>query len=116
MKRACSAIFLLLFAGVAGGVEEAKITVMSSAFRDGGAMPSKYALYNDNISPPISWSGLPEGTRSVAIICDDPDASRKAWTHWVIFNIPPDVGGLPEGVSDDAELPDGSFHGVNDFG
>lgn len=96
--------------------KEAVLTVESSAFDDGEQMPYKYSLSGPNISPPISWSGVPKNAKSVAIICDDPDTSRGIWTHWVVFNIPPGLSALPENLPDEEILPSGIAQGVNDFG
>jgi Raf kinase inhibitor-like YbhB/YbcL family protein len=68
------------------------------------------------VSPPLTWSDLPSGTKSLTLIAEDPDAPKKTWVHWVIFNIPPGNVGLPEDVRHDGELPNGARQGVNDFG
>lgn len=112
-----SAILLLSFISCpAYGVREAVITVESSAFDDGEEIPAKYSLGGKNVSPPISWSGLPRFAKSLAILCEDPDAPAGIWTHWVIFNIPPNTQALPEDLPDDGILPGGMLHGINDFG
>ena len=82
----------------------------SSAILDGERMDSKYTVEGDDISPPLSWSDVPAGTLSLALICDDPDAPSPArpaadpWVHWVLFNIPPDVTELPPGI-EPTEMP-----------
>jgi Raf kinase inhibitor-like YbhB/YbcL family protein len=91
----------------------------SPSFGDGGEMPRRYTCEGDEISPALAWSELPAGTRSLALIVDDPDAPdpaapRMTWVHWVLYNIPPSAAGLPEGVSA-AALPPGTRAGVNDF-
>ncbi|KJR42283.1 phosphatidylethanolamine-binding protein, partial [Candidatus Magnetoovum chiemensis] len=68
-----------------------------------------------NISVPLTWSLLPDGTKSVAIINDDPDAPVGTWVHWVIYNIPPQITSLPEGVPLDKTLSNGAIQGKNDF-
>jgi len=90
------------------------IKVTSGAFEDGGVIPERYTGDGEDISPPISWSEIPAGTRSIAIISDDPDAPVGTWVHWVIFNIPPDTKGLAEGVPADPTLKDGTVQGIND--
>lgn len=90
-----------------------ELTVLSAAFLAGAAIPQAHALSGG--SPPLSWSALPAGTKSVAIICDDPDAPSGDWVHWVIFNLPPDTQKLDAGVPKSARLPNGAVQGVNDF-
>ena len=92
------------------------VSVSSSAFEEGGMIPSKYTCDGQDISPPLRWEGIPEGTKSMALIADDPDAPMGTWVHWVVWNIPPDVKELPESVSPDPQLPDGSRQGITDFG
>lgn len=75
------------------------ITVTSSAFMNGQQIPTKYTGDGADVSPPIKWSQLPEGTKEVALICDDPDApTPKPWVHWVIYGISPEVEELPEHI------------------
>jgi len=92
------------------------ITVISSAFNEGGMIPSKYTCDGADVSPALAWDGIPEGTKSIALISDDPDAPVGTWVHWVLWNLPPDAKGLPEQVPTDPELPDGARQGINDFG
>ncbi|MBN2542455.1 YbhB/YbcL family Raf kinase inhibitor-like protein [bacterium] len=99
----------------AKGGNEMGIKVTSSAFEEGGMIPSKYTCDGEDISPPLAWSGIPEGTKSIALISDDPDAPAGTWVHWVLFNIPPDVTGLPENVPSSVKLENGAVHGTNDF-
>lgn len=89
----------------------------SSAFKDGADIPATYTCDGENISPPLAWSGAPAGTKSFALIVDDPDAPdpkapRGVWVHWVVYNLPADVAQLREGVT---TLPAGVKLGVNDF-
>ena len=88
----------------------------SPVFRQGGDIPSKYTSDGDDVSPPIEWSDVHSNARTLALICDDPDAPKKDFSHWVMFNIPPHAGALPERVAAKQELPDGSRQGKNDFG
>ena len=83
-------------------------TVKSSAFQAGGEIPVRYTCDGRDISPDLAWSGAPEGTKSFVVICDDPDAPVGTWVHWVIYNIPAQSEGLPQGVPAIKELPDGS--------
>jgi Raf kinase inhibitor-like YbhB/YbcL family protein len=93
-----------------------KIQLTSSVFAEGQIIPKQHTADGSNTSPPLTWSGLPEGTQSIALICDDPDAPRGIWVHWVLFNLPAEVSDLAEGVSPRGALPDGTQQGKNDFG
>ena len=88
------------------------ITVTSSTFAAGAAMPTRYTCSGDDVSPPLSWSGAPGGVRSLALKVIDPDAPGRPFTHWVVFNMAPATKQLPEG----GPLPAGSVEGRNDFG
>ncbi|MDP2940070.1 MAG: YbhB/YbcL family Raf kinase inhibitor-like protein [Candidatus Omnitrophota bacterium] len=92
------------------------LKINSSAFEDMAEIPKLYTCQGKDISPSLKWSGQPENTKSFALICDDPDAPMGTWVHWVIFNIPPEVSELPEGVKRSAKLEDGSVQGMTDFG
>lgn len=88
------------------------LTVTSTAFVDGGALPRKYAYKGegDNVSPPISWSGAPGEAKEFVLICDDPDAPRaEPWVHWVLYKIPATMTSLAEGENDNV------VEGKNDF-
>jgi Raf kinase inhibitor-like YbhB/YbcL family protein len=74
------------------------ILIQSPAFTGGGTIPKLYTCDGKDVSPPLTWSGIPENARSLALICEDPDAPGGTWTHWVIFDIPASVGGLGEAV------------------
>ena len=115
-------------AACGGGEEEAEtvqppkewtvmtFTVSSPAFQQGQRIPAKYTCDGEDISPPLQWSDVPEGTTSFALIMDDPDAVGGTWVHWVLFNIPANANSLDEAVPPDAELTDGSRHGKNSWG
>jgi Raf kinase inhibitor-like YbhB/YbcL family protein len=103
-----------VYAKTKGGANMA-ITITSAAFSEGGMIPREYTCDGRDISPPLAWTGAPEGTRSLAIICDDPDAPVGTWVHWVLFNIPATANGLPQSMPPDKLLEDGSRHGINDF-
>lgn len=92
-------------------------TITSPAFTHGGEIPALYTCEGVDISPELAWSGAPAGTKSLVLIVDDPDAPdpkapRMTWVHWVLYNIPPQSPGLPEGVR---TLPDGTGSGLNDW-
>ena len=98
------------------GGAHASLTVISSAFAAGGAIPAKYTCEGANVSPPLSWTGAPAGTRSFALICDDPDAPAGTWVHWVLYNLPSDVNSLSEKMETASTLPNGAMQGANSFG
>lgn len=100
------------------GGQPMKIEVTSSAFAPGQPIPVKYTGEGEDVSPPLSWSGLPEGTKELALICDDPDApTAEPWVHWVIYKIPATATGLPEGLAKTARLkhPEGVLQGKNSW-
>jgi hypothetical protein len=95
------------------------LTITSTAFIDGGEIPSRYTCQGDDISPPLEWPGVPETARSLVLIVDDPDAPdpkapRMTWVHWVLFNLPPDTTGLPENTLPE-DLPPGTGQGMNSW-
>lgn len=96
------------------------LVLKSDAFDDGGDIPAKYTCAGADISPGISWEGVPPETESLVLIIDDPDAPdpaspRMVWDHWVLYNLPPTLTGLPEGVTTD-QLPPGCGQGLNSWG
>jgi len=95
---------------------EMALTVSSSAFKEGDRIPAKYTCQGQDVSPPLAWGEPPAGTQSFALIVDDPDAPGGVFTHWVLFNIPPDSRNLPEAVPTQAELASGALQGKTDFG
>jgi Raf kinase inhibitor-like YbhB/YbcL family protein len=100
------------------------IRLHSPAFADGAPIPPSYTCDGQDISPPLSWSGVPEAARALALICEDPDAPRGTWTHWLLFNLPASVTGLKEGlpttehvsVTPDGKEEEAARQGRNDFG
>jgi len=95
------------------------LTLTSSAFKAGDTIPSKYTCEGDDISPPLTFGEVPDGTVSLALIIDDPDAPdpkapKRVWSHWLVYNLPADTGGLPEDASRSG-LPDGAVPGLNDL-
>lgn len=92
------------------------LSLSSSAFASGQSIPAKYSCKGQNISPALAWSDTPAGTKSFALIVDDPDAPAGTWVHWVLFNIPASTTGLPEAVKAGAQLADGSLQGKNSSG
>lgn len=96
------------------------LTITSSAFAPNGSIPPLYTCEGKDLSPPLAFGGVPAGTKSLALIIDDPDAPDPAapkmtWVHWVLYNIPAATPGLPEAVKSTA-LPAGTREGQNDWG
>ena len=89
----------LVFAGPIRGVRPMTIFVTSPAFADQDRIPVRFTGDGQDVSPPLAWDNLPEGTKELALICDDPDApTDEPWVHWVIYKIPANATGLPENV------------------
>ena len=96
------------------------LIIKSSAFAPNGAMPIQYTCEGEDVSPALEWSGAPDGTKSLALIVDDPDAPDPAapkmvYVHWVLYDISPSTTGIAEGVTA-SQLPKGARQGKNDFG
>jgi Raf kinase inhibitor-like YbhB/YbcL family protein len=108
-RRVLAAALIAVGASVAAPFpihgQVAEITVLSGAFEAGQPIPLRFAAYGENVSPSLSWDGLPEGTRSLALVMDDPDAPMpQPFVHWVVYNIPATASGLPEGIPAEAHL------------
>lgn len=103
---------------IIGGVVnvQASLQVTSTAFAEGTSIPAKYTCNGNDVSPPLAFSGIPSGTQSIAVICDDPDAPSGTFVHWVLFNLPASTASLSENVPNLDTLTNGARHGVNDFG
>jgi Raf kinase inhibitor-like YbhB/YbcL family protein len=93
----------------------AQMQVTSSAFTNNQPIPADYTCDGKNISPPLAWSGAPSGTKSFVLICDDPDAPRGVWTHWVVFNLSPETTSLPEDTANASYALGNAKQGLNDF-
>lgn len=93
-----------------------EIALSSAAFAEGGMIPSKYTCDGEDVSPPLKWDSVPDGTKSIALICDDPDAPMGTFVHWVLYNLPAEMRDLPEKMPRDGALPNGARQGVSDFG
>lgn len=118
---ACGALALVCAGGAPGeageGAATAALEVASGSFDPGGEIPREHTCQGDDLSPELHWSGVPEGARSLALIVDDPDAPdpkapKTTWVHWVLYDIPSDATGLPEGVAA-GTLPPGTREGRN---
>jgi Raf kinase inhibitor-like YbhB/YbcL family protein len=90
--------------------------ITSEAFKNGGMLPLEFTCSGKGISPPLSWSGAPPGTKSLVVICEDPDAPAGLYTHWILYNLPAAAIALPPGIPSQPVLLDGSRHGLNSAG
>jgi Raf kinase inhibitor-like YbhB/YbcL family protein len=88
----------------------------SKAFKDGEMIPARYTADGENVSPPMDWSEAPPGTKSFTLICDDPDAPGGSFVHWILYNIPANTLSLPEATPALKAFPNGSRHGLGDYG
>lgn len=95
----------------------AAFRLTSPAFRHDEELPLKYTAAGGDVSPPLEWEGVPEGTRELVLVCDDPDAESGVFTHWVVYGISPEATSLPEGLPRDAiiEDPHWLMQGLNEF-
>jgi Raf kinase inhibitor-like YbhB/YbcL family protein len=95
----------------------AAFRLTSPAFEHDDPLPERFSSAGDDLSPPLAWSGVPEGTKELILVCDDPDADTGVFTHWVLYGILPDVSELPEGIPNDAlvEDPVSLVQGINEF-
>jgi len=92
-----------------------KIQLTSTAFADGRPIPVKYTGTALDISPPLAWANAPAGTKSFALITDDPDAPSGDWTHWLVYDLPPTATALAEDTLKVPQLRNGAKQGLNDF-
>jgi Raf kinase inhibitor-like YbhB/YbcL family protein len=90
--------------------------LQSPAFEQNQKIPVQYTCDGQNISPPLAWKNVPEKTKSLVMICDDPDAPAGVWVHWVCYDIPVAVTGFFEGIPKSDSLPEGGKQGISDFG
>lgn len=116
VAAALIAVQTLLFANAGAAMA---LTLSSSAFDPGGKIPSKYTCEGEDVSPPLAFAGVPAGTKSLALIVDDPDAPdpkapKRVWVHWVVYNLAPDSSGLADGASRNG-MPGGSVTGLSDW-
>ena len=94
----------------------APIRLTSADFSHGGSIPRAHSCEGENLSPALAWEGVPVDHRSMAVVCDDPDAPRGTWVHWVLYNLPGTTVELSRGVPALPELPSGARQGRNDSG
>jgi Raf kinase inhibitor-like YbhB/YbcL family protein len=114
-----AAVVMAVFAANAAYPKEeaTKMTIQiaSPAFKEGQPIPKRHTCEGPDLSPALEWTGVPEGSKSLALICDDPDAPMGTWVHWVLFNLPPHAKGLAENVAKKPVLDNGAKQGVSDF-
>jgi len=92
------------------------LALVIRTFAPGGKIPARHTCTGEDLSPPLEWSGVPAGTRAFALVCEDPDAPTGMWVHWVLYNLPAESTGLPEGIGHGASLPAGALEGKNSWG
>lgn len=117
-------VLLFLLPGTSAIAESAErmeggsgnMEIESSAFKEGDTIPKKHTCEGEDVSPQLLWTAPPSETKSLVLICDDPDAPVGTWVHWVLFGLSPDSKELPEGVPDGELVLGGAKHGRNDFG
>lgn len=93
-----------------------QIQLTSPAFTHGSVIPAVHTCDGEGLSPELAWTGVPVERRSLALVCDDPDAPRGTWVHWVLYDMSPTLTGLPAGVANASRHPSGGAHGKNDYG
>lgn len=96
--------------------EATPMNLESTAFAAGSEIPRRYTCDGENRSPALTWEAPPEGTASLALVVEDPDAPMGTFVHWLVYNLPPETRSLPEGVVTDSRLANGALQGKNDFG
>jgi Raf kinase inhibitor-like YbhB/YbcL family protein len=95
--------------------DKMEIKLTSAAFKDGQPIPRQHTCDGVDVSPPLEWSGAPRSAKTLAIVCDDPDAPSGTWVHWVLYNLPGEKIGLTENVPATEQVPGGGLQGINDF-
>jgi Raf kinase inhibitor-like YbhB/YbcL family protein len=119
-KITCLAILMTLAAGIAPAAKDRNmLTLTSTAFEGGSNIPAIHTCDGQDVSPPLAWSGIPPGAKSLVLIVDDPDAPdpaapQRTWVHWVLYNIPPSASQLAQGIAAH-DLPSGTREGANDW-
>jgi Raf kinase inhibitor-like YbhB/YbcL family protein len=103
----------IIMAALMGGALIMPMKMISTAFQDGGFMPTKYTCEGSDISPALKWQNIPKATKSLVLMCEDPDAPNGLWTHWLLYNIPPSILELQEKAG--GYLPPGAEAGLNSW-
>jgi Raf kinase inhibitor-like YbhB/YbcL family protein len=115
MKRWIWVIAFLTVTHTSGGGPAMGFELRSSVFAPSGTIPRKHTCDGPDLSPVLEWTNVPEGTKTLALICDDPDAPVGTWVHWVLYNLPAAVTSLPEGIPNSETTEQGASQGINDF-
>lgn len=126
MTRSLKTTILLVAAGALTTVFAAQCTAQppaarsefkltTSAFAPGRTIPARFTCSGENVSPALSWTSPPDGTRSLALIVEDPDAPAGTWVHWVVYDLPAQLRRLPENLPHAERLANGGRQGINDF-
>jgi Raf kinase inhibitor-like YbhB/YbcL family protein len=123
IKQLCAVLVCLALSAcfaravpIVKGEKMTSIKITSAAFTEGEMIPAQYTCDGSNVSPPLAWDTVPAGTRSLALVADDPDAPMGTWVHWVAYNLPASVKELKEGILPSDSLPGGGRQGLSDFG
>lgn len=125
VKTVCQTVILTMVVGLGGQAlfiksafaadsQPAKLGLTAS-FANGAVIPKRYTGDGQDDSPALSWTKAPAGTVSIAVSCEDPDAPRGTWWHWILFNLDAQKTSLPEGLEKNARLAGGAMQGNNDF-
>ena len=122
----CGLLFLLapaVFCGSSAhgpaqgrGPSASGFRIESAAFKEGAGIPVRFTCEGEDVSPALTWNGAPAGTRSFALIVEDPDAPGGVWTHWVVYNLPAQTKAMDENQPKQAQLPNGALQGLSSFG
>jgi len=118
MSRIGNTAYMVLawwIATIATAEHSPEIVVRSESFLNGDSIPIRFTGDGEDLSPHLSWRGIPSGAKSMVLSVDDPDAARGTWNHWYVYNVPPSVNELPAGASSKHLLPVGSIEALNDF-
>jgi Raf kinase inhibitor-like YbhB/YbcL family protein len=115
-RRSAMLCFVTALMGIAAPAWAGELSIMSPEFAAGGPIPAAFTCSGVGKSPVLRWNGVPERTRSLALIVRDPDAPMGSFVHWVIYNVPASAAGLPQGVPPAPTLDDGAIQGVNGAG
>src|SRR6059036_3501719 len=112
MNRVVAPVASLVALLAAGG---ARMEITSPSFPNGGSIPARHTCDGQDVSPPLVWSGAPGGTRSFALVSDDPDAPAGTWVHWIVWNLPAGSTSLQENIPKKDTIPGGIRQGTTDF-
>ncbi len=114
-----ASLIVLISGGAQAGAADKPIPgtmqLSCEAFAEGAEIPAKFTCDDKDVSPPLKWSGAPAGTKSFAVVVDDPDAPMGTWVHWVLYNLPGTETELSEGTPRTESIPSGAKQGLNDF-